>query len=441
MTNWLYVDNLRGFADALIPLKDVNFLVGENSTGKTSILSVIDLLGSPRFWFAQDFNTEVVKLGRFQDIVSTHGATSRNQFRIGFIVPSNSDSKKPSENYEAVLMTFVDKDNSPLIQHYNYIGPQGQAKIHFGGKQILYKFEHIGKATRSEEAVLQVFKGWTKEEAEDINAYKSLRKERSFDRRQALLYVDDLLEQMHGESIRRKDEHVFNIEPPEFAVNLVWLAPIRSRPKRTYDEYKLDFNPEGEHTPYLIRKLLKQRKGSKEFRQFLDKFGIESGLFDSIDIKGYGKELASPFELRVILNGLHLALSNVGYGVSQALPVVVEMFARRQRSVFTVQQPEVHLHPRAQAALGDVIFQLATEEKKRFYIETHSDYTIDRFRLNYRNNVGEVKINSQILFFVRGSEGNCVVPIEILKNGEYPEEQPKAFREFFIHEQMRLLGL
>ncbi len=98
------------------------------------------------------------------------------------------------------------------------------------------------------------------------------------------------------------------------------------------------------------------------------------------------------------------------------------------------------MHPKAQAALGDVFFHLATEDKKRFFVETHSDYIIDRFRLNLRRNP-DAKVNAQVLFFGRNAAGNYVKPIEILPNGEYADDQPKEFREFFIHEQLDLLGL
>ena len=66
----LYVDNFRGFTDTYIPIKDVNFLVGENSTGKTSILSLLCLLRSSVFWLGQSFNNDEVELGQFGDIVN-----------------------------------------------------------------------------------------------------------------------------------------------------------------------------------------------------------------------------------------------------------------------------------------------------------------------------------------------------------------------------------
>lgn len=438
MSNWLFLDNFRGFHNTLIPLAKVNFLVGENSTGKTSVLSLISLLGSPQFWFNQDFNSDVASLGRYRDIASVRSGT-KGRFRIGYIVPSSPGEEHEPKHYEAVLMTFEEVDNNPLICQYDYIGLQGEARIEFSGKQIRYQFQHVDRDSLPLEYVWGVFQGWTSASAEGKN-YELLAKQDTFNRRLALMYVDRLIQQIHDESISQDDKHQFSVRMPNFAHNIAWLAPIRSKPKRTYDEYKLDFNPEGEHTPYLIRRLLKSKE-SGEFRKFMEKFGLESGLFESLEIKGFGKEVASPFELRVILSNLHVALINVGYGVSQALPVVVEMFARPQGTIFAIQQPEVHLHPKAQAALGDVIFQLAVSEQKQFYVETHSDYTIDRFRLNYRAVTDDSYPDSQVLFFGRSSDGNYVIPISIGKDGEYPEDQPSAFREFFIREQMRILGL
>ena len=50
MSTYVYMDNYRGFSNAAIPLRQVNFLVGENSTGKTSFLELLDVLSYGPFW-------------------------------------------------------------------------------------------------------------------------------------------------------------------------------------------------------------------------------------------------------------------------------------------------------------------------------------------------------------------------------------------------------
>ena len=104
-----------------------------------------------------------------------------------------------------------------------------------------------------------------------------------------------------------------------------WLAPIRTKPKRTYDEYNLEYSPEGEHTPYLIKKYFRKEEEKRRFLEFVREFGRNSGLFQTIEVKNFGRRITAPFELDVSLNDTVLKIINVGYGVSQALPVIVEL--------------------------------------------------------------------------------------------------------------------
>ena len=141
----------------------------------------------------------------------------------------------------------------------------------------------------------------------------------------------------------------------------------------------------------------------------------------------------------VELYGKPLNISNVGYGVSQVLPVVVEMITRPKGHSFAVQQPEVHLHPRAQAALGDLLHFLVVEQDHRYIIETHSDYLIDRFRLRVKE-TGLPK-GAQVVFFSRSSLGNKASILKISERGQYPKDQPDEFRRFFINEEVSLLEI
>lgn len=222
---------------------------------------------------------------------------------------------------------------------------------------------------------------------------------------------------------------------------IAWLAPIRTKPRRTYDEYKYDFTPEGEHTPYIIKRILKSKTERNNFLRFAKRIGKNSGLFENISVKNYGKSSTSSFELDVELSKKTLSINSVGYGISQALPVIVEMFSRPNGTRFAIQQPEVHLHPRAQAAFGSTIFELALSDNKRFFIETHSDYLIDRFRINMRNSKRKNKPDSQIIFFERSKRGNKLHILPIASNGDIATKQPKKYRDFFVKEEFSVLGI
>lgn len=73
-------------------------------------------------------------------------------------------------------------------------------------------------------------------------------------------------------------------------------------------------------------------------------------------------------------------LTNVGVGVSQLLPVVVMCLQAERGDVVLIEQPELHLHPAPQQALGDFLLAMSVSGRQ-LIIETHSEYLINRLRL------------------------------------------------------------
>ncbi|MCG3111937.1 MAG: ATP-binding protein [Candidatus Manganitrophus sp. SB1] len=432
----LFVDNFRGFSNTYIPIHDVNFLVGENSTGKTSILGLMKLLAHPAFWFKHEFNTDDVNFGHFDDIVSV-SAKDRRYFSIGLI---NSIDKKADKEVDGFLLTFSKFQGIPRPSLYAYSFGGNEIRIDMTSKKIRYKERSTLPYKDIKTFVREIFSNWVTAHAEEKTDYVKLpRRRKHFS--ESPIFIASEIEQLTKKKTSRFSGG-YSATIPTFLDEMVWLAPIRTKPRRTYDEYKLEFSSQGDHTPYLVKRTLEKRSTSKTFKKFLDRVGRDSGLFETIQTKNYGPGPTAPFELDVMINGKAISISNVGYGVSQALPVIVEVFTGRKNTWFAIQQPEVHLHPRAQAALGDVFFELAVKEKKKFIIETHSDYTIDRFRLNYKMKKSIAKApRAQILYFERRSQGNKVYQLEIQNNGELPHDQPRGYRDFFIKEDMRLLGL
>ena len=142
---------------------------------------------------------------------------------------------------------------------------------------------------------------------------------------------------------------------------------------------------------------------------------------------------------------------DVGYGVSQVLPVVVELLRSietRSRfqapGMFLLQQPEVHLHPSAQAALGNLFIEVAASGRQ-LIVETHSDHLIDRVRMDVRDGMDKLKPEDvSILYFERR---NLAVTIHSLgwdSNGNLvgrPGPIPDGYRQFFRTETRRSLGL
>ena len=213
---------------------------------------------------------------------------------------------------------------------------------------------------------------------------------------------------------------------------------------------------EGEYIPSYLAGL--SRRNPDEWQQLknaLEKFGQASGLFDEISVKSFGKSDGDPFQIQIRKfgrrrKGPQRNLIDVGYGVSQALPLLVELLKISEAPVpelesyqppaFLLQQPEVHLHPQAQAALGTLFCQVASANRQ-LIIETHSDYIIDRVRMDVRDGTTGLKPEDvSILYFEPGDLDVKIHSIRIDSSGNVLDA-PLSYGNFFMDEVSRSIGL
>ena len=219
------------------------------------------------------------------------------------------------------------------------------------------------------------------------------------------------------------------------------ISPLRSKPKRTYDPITEAPSSEGDHIPMLMMRLLRTKDESWDtLHEDLVEFGKQSGLFSDIKIKRHGKEINDPFQLRVkVRTGPQSNIMDVGYGVNQILPILVEIM-HSKRTAFLLQQPEVHLHPRAQAEFSTFLAKSVSKKEHSFLIETHSDYIIDRMRISVRD--GIIKPDDvSILYFEPEKKGGSVKihNVKMDKQGNLIDI-PQGYRDFFMQESDKLLG-
>jgi hypothetical protein len=424
----LYLHNFRGFHDQEMPLAKVSFLVGENSTGKTSVLAMLRLLTRPDFWVTGKFNTEEHEFGLYGNIASA----SDGGFWVGLTDDAEGDA------FVGFLAWFRERHGLPYAHSLAMLAGTklGVVVVRPGG--IGYRI--VDRTDRREAALKGGELSALRQTVESLGT--SLRRLHWPGRFRAETVSIGSMSAILRQLLLAEDEEmdVRQLAYPQIADNCSWISPIRTKPQRTYGMYIGDYSPEGAHTPYVLSKNLADGKRALAFRDALERFGRASGLFQEVQVFKYGRQSSAPFEVRVILDRQPLSVADVGYGVAQVLPVVVELIRGKADAWTLIQQPEVHLHPRAQAALGELVFEVSRTRGRRLLLETHSDYMIDRFRICTRE--GEADGSSaQVLFFERTQRGNVAHALPIGADGEYPVEQPEGFRTFFLQEQMKLLGL
>ncbi len=422
----------------MIPINPLTVLVGENSTGKSAfIASIAALSDTTRFPLNPGFNSPPFELGSYETIAS-HRLSGNNaaSFSIGF-----EKIDKASGKYTKLLATYVGKLGHVLFSHLNLDSDVGQLKVHLD-KNILNLSVEISAKGKVKTILYKLDASGPLPEGfrDDLRGFMAMK----------ILPV--IFERMQektskGEKLGQKElKAIIEILPMLFdrmvpgKMRALAIAPIRTKPQRTYDTFADDFDPEGGHIPLRLARVLESR-GSKKFERIeaaLKKFGNESGLYKGVDIKKSRGESGSAFQVIVQIGQQKMNLIDVGYGVSQSLPVIVQGVLGSSKQMILLQQPEVHLHPKAQAALGTFFLDLALNESKQFIVETHSDYLIDRIRREVANK----KINPDtvgILYFEKSGTRNKVYPIKLDKNGNI-KGAPASYREFFLDEEMKLLS-
>ena len=424
------MEDVRCFSERqTLEIRPLTFLVGENSTGKTTALACFHVLADYLRGRGLDFNSHPYSMGTFRDIVRNSKKREKS-FKLGFTAKyNNEDLKKTIEfvekkaGVEPVVNSITMKlaDGEIIVQSEDAMGRVlrlNPVDVEQNRYRIACDTDRL-----NEYSIFFFFPPFTQESKDEITFKEYFKKKiRNFECSPWDVF---------------RDMSVFS------------TSPVRSRPKRTYDPTREFDDPEGSDVPmYLMRIEATEKKDWEALKTQVVEFGRNSGLFENIDVKNLGRSLGAPFQLQVKVRGPKANINDVGYGVSQILPILVQILnpsvsknAQRDptQSFFSLlQQPEIHLHPRAQAELSSLLVKLATEGNQSFIVETHSDYMIDRARIEIRK--GNIRPEDVSLIYFE-PKGNIVevhnITFDKMAN---MVGVPSHYGKFFLKETNRLMG-
>ena len=231
-----------------------------------------------------------------------------------------------------------------------------------------------------------------------------------------------------------------------FTTSLKYLGPLRDVPKPLYPLAPATYDPHdvglrGEHTASILELHKNKRiayipsasfKNSEIDRKPVTRT-LDAAVVDWLRYLDVAYSVKSHdlgklgYELKVghLQSDSPYDLTHVGVGVSQVLPILVMCLLADTDSTLVFEQPELHLHPKVQALLGDFFLSMALCNKQCI-VETHSEYLIDRlrFRIAAASPERELDSKTKIYFVERSGRGSTFREVAINKFGailDWPE--------------------
>lgn len=174
--------------------------------------------------------------------------------------------------------------------------------------------------------------------------------------------------------------------------SIFYLGPLREYPQRDYlwaRSRPADVGQRGEKAIDAILSAtvsgetlnLRPRAKLMPFQEMVAYWLRHLGLIHSFKVEEIA-EGSNRWQAKVITRegASEVLLTDVGFGVSQVLPVITLLLYVPEESTVLLEQPEIHLHPLAQANLADVLLYAATRRRVQVLLESHSEHLLLRLQ-------------------------------------------------------------
>lgn len=505
--NYIRVKNLRSLKDTgKIQMKKINILVGNNSSGKSTFLRIFPLfkqsfqkkINGPILWCGDD--DDYVDFGSFAETINYKA--QNDEIRFAFetnydfseIVDSEYNDLIRLKNDGVAKIEFAIKGNTSTgidyISELNFIFQGYHVKTKLSSdKKILsfvindekilideldYKdidmdiFGFFWEKTLFDISLYPIKRQARRKIEEYCNIAKSLKEEQTMltDACIEYIYEKEFLSKEHKKNkenqfVKEIVNKAYNNTPKEELVRLVfmyylpnrlttvsnylrsyflnvyYIAPVRATAERYYRLRNSSVNEvdcRGKNLPIFLNSL-----GNEKFKNFQKWTENNLGFcIDKVVSEGH-------VSLQVRKKGQSKAvnLSDAGFGYSQILPIVTQLwyliseknnvisnrFVNNMETTIVIEQPELHLHPALQAKLIDIIVKIANTNKIKFVIETHSEKMLERIGcLIDKNLIGNDDIGIYI-FDKKFGDDETTVKISGFDHEGFLEDWPIGFFE------------
>ncbi|MBI9096330.1 MAG: DUF3696 domain-containing protein [Sphaerochaeta sp.] len=435
MLTSLRIKNFKGWKDTgEIRLAPLTVIFGANSAGKSSLGHLLLALkqtakstDNKRSLHLGD-DKSMIDLGTYRECIHNHDISQPLSFSITWDLPTNlevhnviDDQVYTGDNLTLAVEFTADKNEQPRVRSLEYVLKK-ENKLSLTTK---FHYSEKGKPeieTSPLKLVRTMGRGWPLEEP--------LKFYRLSDQSRAKFQNADFMI-----DLALQTEKLFS--------SIQYLGPLREYPKRTYlwsGDAPENVGQKGELTiAALLAAVSKERKLNRSenkrnysFDEFIAKWLKDLGVIHDFSVKPVA-EGRKEYEvlLKTHPKSSEVKITDVGFGISQVLPALVQAFYCEPHSTVWMEQPEIHLHPQVQSNLADVFISAihsredGKERNVQLIVESHSEHFLNR--LQRRIAEGVVPVEDVAVYFCRKSgERTELEPLRLNMFGEI-ENWPENF--------------
>ena len=422
MLTRLIFTNFKSWPEADLECGRITGVFGTNSSGKTSLLQFLLLLKQTKD--ATDrattlaLNGGLVELGTMRDVIHRHDDSSSITWGIRF----DLDHTLALSDSSVAQRTAIVKSQSLALGAS--VGIQDQAPISRGIAYRLRDMKFSLEPKKNKAAEFDLV-------AKDLSPAGGSVADFSFKRAKGRAWglPGPIKSYAFPDQARTYFQNAGFLADLETAYEkqldrIYYLGPLRDYPRRDYlwaRSRPTDVGKKGEQAVDAIlaataageTRNLRPWAHHRPFQEMIAHWLREMGL-----IEGFKIEEIAPgsnrwqAKVRTRKGASEVLLTDVGFGVSQVLPVITLLQYVPEGSTVLLEQPEIHLHPLAQAGLADVIIQAATHRKVQVILESHSEHLL--LRLQRRIAEEQIASDDVKLYFCDAPRGkSTLTPLEV----------------------------
>jgi predicted ATPase len=391
---------------------------GTNSSGKTSLLQLLLLLkqtaeSSDRSQ-ALDLGNErsFLELGAFKDIIFNHNTDEPLEFEIEWSL--DKTFKIPNPEKKNVTL-FEGKD----LSFKSAIRQTPQGRMYVDGFSYTFDKSRFQVKKKKEDKYEYILS------AEPINGEKEGFK---FNRQPGRAWDLPIPIKCYGFPDQVKAYYTnagflsdLQLKFEELFAGVYYLGPLRDYPRQQYNWAGAQPADMGRRGEQVIDAMLGSRgKDQKIFRgqgrgrtrltveEYVAHWLKVLGLIDEFRVQQI-IEAGNLYQvlLKISSQSAEVKITDVGFGVSQILPVITLCYYVPEGSTVIIEQPEIHLHPKVQAGLADVFIDAIKQKNIQVILESHSEHLLRR--LQRRIAEERFSSDSSALYFSESNNGESVL--------------------------------